>query len=78
MDHVWALAEFAGKALLVFLTFVACVGVFMSQLRMRRSSEPVVRLVEVSERWRRNVEALGAAHRPAACDPTARSHRPGT
>jgi serine protease SohB len=61
MDHLWGLAEFAGKALLVFLTFVACVGVVATQLRMRRSTEPVVRLVEVSERWRRNVASLGAA-----------------
>ncbi len=60
MDRIWDVAGFALKSLFVFVTFAACVGVFFTRFRARRTTEPVVRLREVSERWRHNVAAIRA------------------
>ncbi len=58
MDVLADLGSFVAKALVVFVTFAACAGVFFSRMRGRKRMEPTVRLREVSARWRRNTEAL--------------------
>jgi serine protease SohB len=85
MDQAWDVLAFLGKALIVFVTFAACVGFFLSRVRARRPHEPYVTVREVSRRWRENAEAIqdGLAEkkrgrfvrrprRPAAAPPPAR------
>ena len=57
---LWDLVGFVLKAFVVFVTFAACAIVLFSRMRARRGMEPVVRLREVSARWRRNVAAIRA------------------
>ena len=58
MPVVWDLLGFAGKALVVFVTFAACAAFLATRVRSRRTSEPEVRLREVSARWKRDAESL--------------------
>lgn len=58
MEAVWDLLGFVGKAIVVFVTFAACVGFLFSRARARKPHEPEVRLREVSARWRRQADAL--------------------
>ncbi|MFO0617122.1 MAG: protease SohB [Polyangiaceae bacterium] len=69
MDTLLEVLAFGGKALLVFLTFAACVGFLFSRVQRRRGAEPFVRLKEISERWRRNRDEIVAHLLP---DPRAR------
>jgi serine protease SohB len=64
MEVVLDVVGFVAKALVVFITFVACVGVFFTRLRARRTAEPDVQLREVSARWKRQSESLKAALEP--------------
>jgi len=59
-EPLWDLAGFVLKAIVVTITFIICVGFVFSRARARRSAEPLVRLREVSERWRRNTAAIRA------------------
>ncbi len=61
MDVVWDLVSFVGKALVVFVTFAACVTILFARVRGRRDAEPRVLLREVSARWKREARALRAA-----------------
>ena len=60
MDTVWSLVDFSVKSILVFVTFAGCASFLFSRLRRRRSTEPFVRLREISARWRQNAEILRA------------------
>lgn len=75
---IWDLVGFVLKSIVVFVTFAACVVVLLSRVRTRRSAEPVVRLREVSERWRRNVAAIkaGLAGKKLARSKEARQPKP--
>ncbi|NUP06338.1 MAG: protease SohB [Polyangiaceae bacterium] len=61
MEPLWDFLGFVGKAVVVFVTFAACVGFVFSRARARRSGEPQVLLREVSARWKRQSAALKAA-----------------
>lgn len=69
MDTLLEVLAFAGKALLVFLTFAACAAFVFSRARGRHRGEPSVSLKEISERWRRNRDQIAAYLVP---DPKAR------
>lgn len=61
MDIVYGLLDFAAKALLIFVTFAACVAFAASRMRRRQREEPVVRLREIGARWKHNAEGLKRA-----------------
>jgi|JI10StandDraft_1071094.scaffolds.fasta_scaffold239290_1 serine protease SohB len=69
MDTLLEVLAFAGKSLLVFLTFAACAAFLTSRVRGRRPREAFVGLKEISERWRRNRDEIVAHLLP---DPKAR------
>ncbi|MFO0550098.1 MAG: protease SohB [Polyangiaceae bacterium] len=64
MQLVLSLVDFAVKALVVFVTFAACVSYVVARARRPREVEPEVRVKEVSVRWRHMAEGLRAALSP--------------
>lgn len=61
MDVVWDVVGFVARAIIVFLTFAACVSVFFARARSRRTQEPNILLREVSDRWKRQARSLREA-----------------
>ncbi len=61
MPLIWDMLGFAGKAVIVFLTFAASISFLFARVFARQRSEPHITLREVSERWVRDAAALKAA-----------------
>jgi serine protease SohB len=59
MEALWDIISFTGKALVFFVTFAACIGLFFARVRgRRRHQEPHVFLREVSKRWHESAVSL--------------------
>jgi serine protease SohB len=58
MDTLYGLLDFLARAVIVTLAFTACAAFVLGRVRARRSSEPYVRLREISLRWKQNVDSL--------------------
>jgi serine protease SohB len=57
-DTLYDLLGFLGRAVIVFVTFAACVAFVFGRARVARVSEPYVRLKEISARWRHNIDSI--------------------